>query len=180
MTASIIEAVAPSPAAVPEPVYDLRHGLACLATSLLIGLTQGFGIYLVNSNLPQIQGSLGATSSEASWLTTAYFASAMSSTLLLTKFRLHFGLRPFALLGLGSFLVVSVLHLMTNTLASAIAARAALGIVAAPLSALTTYYMMEAFPKTQVRTGLLLGFCVLQVSLPLSRVLSPDLLELGR
>jgi len=29
--------------------YDLRHGLACGATALLIGLTQGFGLYLVSS-----------------------------------------------------------------------------------------------------------------------------------
>jgi MFS family permease len=164
----------------PVPAYDRRHGLACAAVSLTIGLTQGFGLYLVSSNLPGIQGSVGATAAEAAWLTTAYFATALSSTLLLTKFRLHFGLRPFATLGLLCFLIVSALHLATNTLGSAIAARAALGFAAAPLSALAVYYMMEALPKPLAPVGLLLGFVTLQVGLPLSRVLSPALLQLGQ
>ncbi|MBW8811540.1 MAG: MFS transporter, partial [Lysobacter sp.] len=163
-----------------SPVRARSRSVSCAATSILIGLTQGFGIYLVSSNLSQIQGSLGATGVEALYLTTAYFSSALTATVLLTKFRLHFGLRQFALLGLVSFLIVSLLHLATNSLGTAIAVRIALGVAAAPLSTLAAFYMMEAFPPAHVRTGLLLGFCVLQVGAPLSRVVSPDLLELGR
>ena len=160
--------------------YDLRHGIACGMTGLLLGLAQGLGLYLVSSNLAAIQGSLGATAAEASWLTTAYFATALSSTLLLTKVRLHFGLRPFATLGLIAFVLVSALHLLTNTLSSAIAVRAALGLASAPLSALAVFYMIEAFPKRLAAVGLLLGFAALQVGLPLSRVISVGLLELGQ
>jgi MFS family permease len=176
-----VPAATPAPASTPvEPAYNLRHGLACGATALTIGLAQGLGLYLVSSNLSGIQGSLGATAAEASWLTTAYFATALSSTLLLTKFRLHYGLRPFARLGLLCFLLISALHLTTNTLGSAIAVRAALGFASAPLSALAVYYMMEAVPKRFVVVGLLFGFAALQVGLPLSRVVSTDLLELGQ
>src|SRR4030095_7963321 len=71
-------------------------------------------------------------------------------------------------------------QLRTNTVSSAVAARAALGIAAAPLSTLTVLYMMEAFPKKRVIAGLLLGFAMLQVGLPLSRVISTDLLEIGQ
>jgi MFS family permease len=162
------------------PAYDLRHGTACGITGLLLGLAQGLGLYLVSSNLAAIQGSLGATAAEASWLTTAYFATALSSTLLLTKVRLHFGLRPFATLGLIAFVLVSALHLLTNTLSSAIAVRAALGIASAPLSALAVFYMIEAFPKRLAAVGLLLGFAALQIGLPLSRVIPLSLLELGQ
>jgi MFS family permease len=162
------------------PAYDWCHGVACGLTGILLGLAQGLGFYLVSSNLAAIQGSLGATAAEASWLTTAYFATALSSTLLLTKVRLHFGLRPFATLGLMAFVVVSALHLLTNTLSSAIAVRAALGIASAPLSALAVFYMIEAFPKRLAAVGLLLGFAALQVGLPLSRVISVGLLELGQ
>jgi MFS family permease len=177
--AAAVVVPAPTPAGA-EPAYAWRHGLACAATSLTIGLAQGLGLYLVSSNLSGIQGSLGATAAEASWLTTAYFATALSSTLLLAKFRLHYGLRPFATLGLLGFLLISALHLATNTLGSAIAVRAALGFAAAPLSTLAVYYMMEAFPKRFVVVGLLLGFATLQVGLPLSRVVSTELLELGQ
>jgi MFS family permease len=160
--------------------YELRHAVACGITALLLGLSQGLGLYLVSSNLAAIQGSLGATAAEASWLTTAYIATALSSTLLLTKARLHFGLRPFATVGLVAFVLVSALHLLTNTLSSAIAVRAALGLASAPLSALAVFYMIEAFPTRLAAVGLLLGFATLQVGLPLSRVISASLLEFGQ
>jgi MFS family permease len=174
-----------TPVAASAPVnadapYKLAHGVACGITGLLLGLSQSLGLYLVSSNLAAIQGSLGATAAEASWLTTAYLATALSSTLLLTKARLHFGLRPFATLGLLVFVLVSALHLLTNTLSSAIAVRAALGLASAPLSALAVFYMIEAFPKRLAGVGLLLGFAALQIGLPLSRVISVGLLELGQ
>ena len=178
-TAQHENAVASAPTDV-DAAYELGHGVACGMTALLLGLSQGLGLYLVTSNLAAIQGSLGATTAEASWLTTAYFATALSSTLLLTKARLHFGLRPFATLGLTAFVLISALHLLTNTLSSAIAVRAALGLASAPLSALAVFYMIDAFPKRLAGVGLLLGFAALQVGLPLSRVISIDLLELGQ
>jgi len=175
----------PEPASTPEqgsPVepYNLRHGLACALAGTLCGLAQGLGLYLVSSNLPGIQGSLGATAVEAGWLTTAYFSTALWSTLLLVKVRLQFGIRRFSSLGLLCFVLVAGLHLTTNTVSSAIAARAALGIAAAPLSTLAVLYWMEALPKKLVIAGLLIGFGTLQVGLPLSRVISPDLLEIGQ
>lgn len=154
--------------------------LACGATALLLGLSQSFGLYLVSSNLAGIQGSLQATAAESAWLTTAYFATALSSTLLLVKVRLHFGLRWFATLGLLGFVAVSALHLLTDSLASAVAVRAALGLAAAPLSTLAVLYMLEAMPPRLAPVGLVLGFATLQLGLPLSRVVSTDLLELGQ
>jgi len=156
------------------------HRIACALTSVLLGLTQSLGLYLVSSNLAAIQGSLKATAAEASWLTTAYFATALWSTLLLVKVRFQFGLRPFASLGLAGFVAVSALHLLTDSAASAVAVRAALGIAAAPLSTLAVLYMMDALPGRLAAAGLLLGFATLQLGLPLSRVVSPDLLEIGR
>ncbi|MCE4553901.1 MFS transporter [Roseateles cellulosilyticus] len=154
--------------------------LARAAAGVLLGLTQGFGLYLVSNNLSGIQGSLGATAAEASWLSTAYFASALWATLLVTKVRLHFGLRVFAMASLWLFLVVCALHLAADSLGSALAVRAALGLAAAPLSTLAIYYLMEALPQRLAPVALLLGFACLQVPGPLSRVISPELLELGR
>jgi MFS family permease len=163
-----------------EPDHRVRHGVACAAASVLLGLSQSLGLYLVSSNLSAIQGSLGASAAEASWLTSAYFATALSSILLLTKFRIHFGLRTFANLGIAFFLVMSGLHVLTQTVGSAIAARAALGVAAAPLSALAVLYMMEAFPKRLTAVGALLGFATIQLGSPLSRIVSEDLLQYGQ
>ena len=154
--------------------------LARAAAGLLLGLTQGFGLYLVSNNLADIQGSLGATAAEASWLTTAYFSTALSATLLVTKMRLHFGLRGFTVASLWLFLALSALHLLADNLASAIAVRAALGLAAAPLSTLAIFYLMEALPPRLAPLALLAGFACLQLPGPLSRVISPDLLAAGR
>jgi TctA family transporter len=85
---------------------DLLKG----TVSLLLGLTQALGVNLVNANLSAIQGSLGATAVEASWLVTAYTATNVSAALLLTKARFQFGLRLFADVGIVTFLVISVVH----------------------------------------------------------------------
>ncbi|HET7864220.1 MAG TPA: MFS transporter, partial [Burkholderiaceae bacterium] len=154
--------------------------LARATAGVLLGLTQGFGLYLVSNNLGDIQGSLGATAAEVSWLTTAYFATALWATLLVTKMRLHFGLRAFTIASLWLFVAVSALHLLTDTLGSAIAVRAALGLAAAPLSTLAVFYMMEALPQKFAPLALLIGFACLQLPGPLSRVISPDLLAAGR
>ena len=150
-----------------------------MAVALLLGLTQGLGINMVNANLPQIQGELGATLAEVNWLTTAYYASNLSAVVLLAKLRFHFGLRSFADLSIVLFLLVSVMDLFTHNLGVAIGVRALLGVAAAPLSTLAVLYMLQAFPQPLAIVGALLGFAVLQLGAPLSRLLSEDMLKIG-
>lgn len=172
-------AVAPPPAPPVEP-YDLRMGLAFMAISLLLGITQGLGVNLVNSNLTGVQGALGATATEASWLTTAYYATNISASLLLTKVRYQYGLRWFADLAIGIYLLLALAHLFAQDLGSAVLVRAAIGLAAAPISSLTVLYMMQGFPPAKAFVGVLLGFAALQVGAPLSRIISEDLLQIGQ
>ncbi|MBX9400943.1 MFS transporter [Lysobacter sp. BMK333-48F3] len=153
---------------------------AFVAISLLLGLTQSLGMNLVASNLPQVQGALGATSAEATWLLTVYFATNIPASLLLTKFRLHYGLRLFADLGIGLFVVAAVVHLLAKDLDSALAARAALGIAAAPLSSLTVLYMAEVFDGPKKVLGLMFGFAALQTGAPVSRIVAESLFLNGQ
>ncbi|MDN8645402.1 hypothetical protein Q0S19_13095 [Stenotrophomonas indicatrix] len=160
--------------------YRLGHALACAAVALLLGLTQGLGINLVNSNLGGVQGALGATASEAAWLTTAYYATNIAGVLLLTKVRFQFGLEKFAGAAIGVFVLTALAHLFAQDLSSAILVRATFGLVAAPLSSLAIFYMIQAMPAAKAPVGLLLGFGVLQLGQPLSRVISEDLLMHGQ
>lgn len=173
-TADAADAQAP-----PAARSDAVHITACVAVSLLMGLTQGLGVNLINANLSAIQGSLGATAVEASWLVTAYTATNVSAALLLTKARFQFGLRLFADIGIFAFLLVSIVHLFAEQLGSAVLVRAALGLAAAPLSSLALLYMMEAFPARLKPLGLVLGFGTLQLGAPLARVISTDLLQIA-
>jgi hypothetical protein len=75
------------PAPPPSPPWTWSHGLAYGAVSMLLGLTQGLGANLINNNLPWIQGSLGAYTSESAWLSIAYTAANATIGLLAVKFR---------------------------------------------------------------------------------------------
>ncbi|SDX99523.1 hypothetical protein SAMN05421681_109289 [Lysobacter enzymogenes] len=172
-------AAPPGPPAAPTPMPRWRMA-AFVAISLLLGLTQSLGMNLVASNLPQVQGALGATTAEGAWLLTAYFATNIPASLLLTKFRLHYGLRLFADLAIGLFVFAAIVHLVANDLSSAIAARAALGIAAAPLSSLTVLYMAEVFSGPKKVIGLMFGFAALQTGAPVSRIIAESLFLNGQ
>ncbi|BAV95656.1 transporter [Lysobacter enzymogenes] len=172
-------AAPPGPPAAPAPMPRWRMA-AFVAISLLLGLTQSLGMNLVASNLPQVQGALGATTAEGAWLLTAYFATNIPASLLLTKFRLHYGLRLFADLAIGLFVFAAIVHLVANDLSSAIAARAALGIAAAPLSSLTVLYMAEVFSGPKKVIGLMFGFAALQTGAPVSRIIAEGLFLHGQ
>lgn len=158
-------------------IYDWRRGLALGLVSIIIGLTQSLGIFLVNNNLSSVQGELGATVAEAGWLTTAYFATALSATVLLTKMRLQYGLRRFAEWAIVAYLIVVAVHLVAQDLSTAIAVRAAMGLAASPLTTLALLYMLEAVPKPFALVGVTLGFATLQFGAPLSRIVSESLLQ---
>lgn len=169
------------PPAVPEAApYSVREGVAFGAVSLLLALTQGLGVNLVNSNLTGIQGALGATATEASWLTTAYFATNITASLLLTKVRYQYGLRRFVDIVIPLYLLLAVSHLFAQHLGSAILVRAALGLAAAPISSLAVLYMVQAFPAPKAVVALVVGFAGLQIGAPLSRIISEDLLQIGQ
>ena len=171
----------PTAAALPiDPPHNVKLGLAFGAVSLLLGITQGLGVNLVNSNLTSIQGSLGATAAEASWLTTAYFATNISASLLLTKVRYQYGLRKFADVVIPLYLFLALSHLFTQHLGSAILVRAALGLAAAPISSMAVLYMVQAFPPSKSILGLVVGFGGLQLGAPMSRIISEDLLQIGQ
>lgn len=171
------DAAAAAPPAAPIP---LARSLACIATSCLLALTQGLGMNLIAANVGQLQGALGATAQEATWLIAAYMAPNVSLTILLTKIRTQFGLRAFAEIGILIFIAASVLHLFVFDLASALPVRFIAGMAAAPMSTLAFLYMLEAFPPAlKLRWGLSLALTNTTIMPTVARLLSPYLLDIG-
>jgi MFS family permease len=170
----------PSPPAAPAPLPPLRAASFMLA-AVLLAMTQGLGMNLISANLPQIQGTLGATTNEAIWLMAAYMAPNASLSLLLIKIRTQFGLRNFAELAILAFLLVSVMHLFVDDLHSAIIVRFFNGIAAAPMSSLAFLYMLEPFPPAKkLNLGLSLALTNLALAPVVARLISPTLLDIGQ
>jgi MFS family permease len=152
-----------------------------VAASFLLWLTQGLGMNFVAVNTTQIQGSLGATLTETNWLIAAYMAPNVSLAILLTKIRTQFGLRRFAEIGIGIFVLASLLHLFIHDLWSALPVRFVAGAAAAPVSTLGFLYMLEAFPAAKRLTwGLSLAMTCSAAMPAIARLISPPLLDLGQ
>ncbi|BBT40098.1 hypothetical protein WP8W18C01_24390 [Pseudomonas putida] len=115
------------------PLHAPGKRLAYGAVGLLVAITGGLGNALVTANLSFLQGALGATSAEMAWLPAAFVMTNVSMNLLLVKFRQQFGLRAFTEVFLVLYALVTFAHLFVNDLNSAIAVRAAHGMVGAAL-----------------------------------------------
>ncbi|MEZ0171550.1 MFS transporter [Microvirga sp. TS319] len=150
-------------------------------TSVLLSLTQGLGMNLITANLPQIQGSLGATTNESMWLVAAYLAPNVSLSVILIKVRNQYGLRRFAELGILGFVLVAAMHLFVSDMQSALIVRFFSGIVASPMSSLAFFYMLEPLPQAKkLGLGLSLALTNTTLGAPIARLVAPGLLEIGQ
>ncbi|MHC6225533.1 MFS transporter [Pseudomonas sp. X10] len=161
------------------PLHPPAKRLAYGVVGLLVAITGGLGNALVTANLQFLQGALGATTAEMAWLPAAFVMTNVSMNLLLVKFRQEFGLRAFTEVFLVLYALVTFAHLFVNDLNSAIAVRAAHGMVGAALSSLGLYYMIQAFPAKWRLKALVLGLGASQLALPLARIFSDDLLQIA-
>ncbi|MEE4093815.1 MFS transporter [Pseudomonas viridiflava] len=162
------------------PLHSNARRWAFALVGVIVALTGGLGNALVIANLPYLQGALGATSQDIAWLPAAYIMTNVSMNLLLVKFRQQFGLRAFTELFLVLYALVTLAHLFVNDIDSAIAVRAAHGMVGAALSTLGLYYMIQAFPQTWRLKALVLGLGTAQLATPLARLVSEDLLQIAQ
>jgi len=162
------------------PLHSNARRWAFAVVGVIVALTGGLGNALVVANLPYLQGALGATSQDIAWLPAAYIMTNVSMNLLLVKFRQQFGLRAFTELFLVLYALVTLAHLFVNDIDSAIAVRAAHGMVGAALSTLGLYYMIQAFPQKWRLKALVLGLGTAQLATPLARLVSEDLLQIAQ
>jgi MFS family permease len=163
-----------------SPEHPTLRRLSYGAIGVLVGITGGLGNALVSVNTTVLQGSLGLDPSEIAWLPIAYVMTNASINLLLIKFRQQFGLRPFAIIFLWLYALITFAHLFVRDFWSAVAVRAASGMAGAALSSLGLYYMIQAFPARWRIKALIVGIGVPQCAIPLARLFSPELLAMSQ
>lgn len=179
----------PEPSAVaaapPPPPTGLTmppaRAVAYMLAAVTLAMTQQIGANLVNTNVYQIQGELGATIAETNWLIAAYMAPNVSLSLVLIKIRMQYGLRNFAEMSLVGFVLAAFLNLaFVYDLPSAVVVRFMSGMAAAPMSSLAFFYMIEPLPpQKKLTVGLSLALTNTTLGIPVTRLISPWLLDLG-
>ncbi len=159
------------------PDHPAHRRITYLIVGMILSITGGLGNALVTVNVNYLQGTLGASAVEIAWLPAAYMMTNISINLLLVKVRQQFGLRVFTEPFLILYALITFGHLFVNDLNSAIAVRAAHGIAGAALSTLGLLYIMQAFPPKIRLNGLVMALGISQLSVPLARIFSSELLE---
>ncbi|MEG8025116.1 MFS transporter [Sphingomonas aurantiaca] len=163
-----------------SPLHPRHRQIAYALIGILLGLTVGFGNALISANTYTLQGALGLDPAEIAWLPTVYVMTNVSINLLMIKFRAQFGLRPFAMIFLILYVLITLAHLFVHGFATAIAVRAISGMAGAALSSLCLYYVMQSLPAKWRLKGVVLGIGIPQCATPLARLFSPDLLAMSQ
>ena len=165
-----------SPAVIAHPTYKkLIYFFIGLFVAISGSLSNGF----ITANLPLIQGEYSLTPSEAAWIPAAYVMANISSNMILFKARQQYGLRLFSEIGLVLFICVLVLHIFVHTFEMALFVRVISGLVAAPLSSLGMYYIMQAFRRENFGRGIYLALGFQQLGIPLAWIISPSLVDVN-
>jgi MFS family permease len=158
------------PGAPPSPDHPLERRIVYGFTGVLVSITGGLGNSLVVANLPYLQGALGLNLSEIAWLPTVYLITSSITGFILIKYRQQFGMRSFCIVFLMLYAVTVFAHLFVNSMASAIAVRAASGISGAALTVLGVFYISQAMPLKYRQTAVALGIGLPQLALPIARL----------
>ncbi len=167
------------PGSASTPLHSTRRRIEYGLVGIVVALTGGLSNALVTANLTYLQGTFGAYATEMAWLPAAYVMTNVSANLILVKFRQQFGLRGFTEIFLALYAAIAFAHLFVHNLGSAIAVRAAHGLVGAALSSLGLFYLIQAFPARHRLKAVATGLGLSQLALPLARVFSTELLEFG-
>ncbi len=135
-----------------QPTLSARWALTGLSLSMLLS---SLGTSIVNVGLPTLTQVFTASFQEVQWIVLAYLLAI--TTLIVSVGRLGdlIGRRRLLLAGIILFTVASLLCGVAPTLCLLIAARAAQGLGAAIMMALTMAFVGETVPKA--RTGSAMG-----------------------
>jgi EmrB/QacA subfamily drug resistance transporter len=135
--------------------HSVRWMLAALSLSMLLS---SIGTSIANVSLPTLGQAFGASFQQVQWVVLAYLVAVTTVIVSVGRLGDIIGRRRLLLIGVFLFTVASVLCGVAPTLRLLIAARAAQGLGAAIMMALTMAFVGETVPKAKVGSAMgLLG-----------------------
>lgn len=138
-----------------NPTPSIRWILAGLSLSMLLS---SIGTSIANVSLPTLAQAFDASFQQVQWVVIAYLVAITTVIASVGRLGDMTGRRRLLLIGVGLFTVASVLCGVAHTLWLLIAGRAAQGLGAAIMMALTMAFVGETVPKSQVGSAMgLLG-----------------------
>jgi MFS family permease len=138
-----------------SPTLKMRWALAGLSLSMLM---PSLDTSIANVGLPTLAEAFGATFQQVQWIVLAYLIAVTSLIVVAGRLGDILGRRRLLLFGIALFTIASLLCGVAPTLRVLVAARAAQGLGAAIMLALTIALVGEAVPKSRIGSAMgLLG-----------------------
>jgi len=135
-----------------EPRADAGAWLA-VAAGTLGALMATLDISIVNSSLPTIQGEIGASGTEGTWIATGYLVAEIVIIPLSGWLERVLGLRTFLLVAAGLFTAFSVLCGVSTTLGMMIVGRVGQGFTGGALIPTAQTIIATRLPRSQQPIG---------------------------
>src|SRR5579863_3026037 len=141
---------APPPAQMPSLVeYGARRWLVVVGV-MMAALLQTIDLTIVNVALPTVQGNLGSTIDEATWVLTGYVIANVIVIPLTPWLQLRFGRKNYFLVSIAGFTLASMLCGMATSLTALILFRVIQGAFGGGLLAVAQVVLRDTFPPEQL------------------------------
>jgi len=150
-----VASAAPRPAAPAQRAqadvteYGLRR-ILIIAGVMMAALMQTLDSTITNVALPTIQGNLGASQDEGTWVITAYVIAAIVIIPLTPWLQNRFGRRNYFIVSIVGFTLASIVCGTSESLGTLILARAVQGAFGGGLLATGQSIMRDTFPPSQL------------------------------
>ncbi|AJK47663.1 MDR family MFS transporter [Burkholderia plantarii] len=162
MAEAATPAGAPAAPAAPHPERATASDWIAVAAGSLGALMATLDISITNSALPQIQGEIGATGTEGTWISTGYLMSEIVMIPLAAWLTRVFGLKNFLLASSVLFIAFSMMCGWSSTLALMIAGRIGQGFTGGAMIPTAQTIIRTRLPPSQLPVGMtLFGLIVL-------------------
>lgn len=129
--------------------YGARRWLV-VGGVMMAALLQTIDLTIVNVALPTVQGNLGASVDEATWVLTAYVIANVVVIPLAPWLQLRFGRKNYFLASIAGFTLASLLCGMATSLSALILFRIVQGAFGGGLLSVAQVVMRDTFPSDQL------------------------------
>ncbi len=140
---------------VPAPSY-VEYGwrrTVIVAGVMMAALLQTIDATIVNVALPTIQGNLGATVDEATWVVTAYVIANIVVIPMTPWLQMRFGRKTYFLVSIAGFTLASMLCGLATSLPMLVAFRVVQGIFGGGLLPTSQVVLRDTFPPEALGTS---------------------------
>lgn len=146
----------------PPPERASAVDWIAVAAGALGALMATLDISITNSALPQIQGAVGATGTEGTWISTGYLMSEIVMIPLAAWLTRVFGLRNVLLVNATLFMLCSMICGFSSSLAMMIAGRIGQGFTGGAMIPTAQTIIRTRLPRSQLSIGMtIFGLIVL-------------------